>query len=131
MKHSYDSYQSLILVNRNISKGYFLNRAGAVGGYAKDMFSRIYDCIFSEAESVDEIYQRYYKDEYDDIRSYIYHKYCIDNESLQQILDLKSSNDDYILYDFDELNYGDSSSIVFAFSEDMYTRITNILLMKE
>ncbi len=131
MKYSYDSYQSLILVNRNISKDYFLNRAGAVGGYAKDMFSRIYDCIFSEAESVEEIYLRYYKDEYDDIGSYIYHKYCIGSESLQHILDLKASNDNYVLYDFDELNYGDSSSIVFAFSEDMYERITNILLMKE
>ncbi len=65
MKYSYDSYKSLIVVNRNISKDYFLSRAGALHGYAKDMFSRIYDSIFSEAECVDDILNKYYYEEYE------------------------------------------------------------------
>jgi len=130
MKYSYDSYKSLIVVNRNISKDYFLSRAGALHGYAKDMFSRIYDSIFSEAECVDDILNKYYYEEYEKMEDFLYSKYCINREDVNKIMQLVNSNEDYILYDFDELNYGDSSAVTFAFSTDMYERIINILLMR-
>ena len=130
MKYSYDSYKSLIVVNRNISKDYFLSRAGALHGYAKDMFSRIYDSIFSEAECVDDILNKYYYEEYEKMEDFLYSKYCINREDVNKIMHLVYSIEDYILYDFEELNYGDSSAVTFAFSTDMYERINNILLMR-
>ena len=131
MKYAYDQYKSLIIVNKNISKDYFLNQSGASHGYALDMFSRIYECIFSEAESLEDIFERYYIQEYQDIKSILYHKYCINRDDVKMIMELKNSNPDYVIYDFDELNYGDSGSITFAFSEEICERITNLLLMKE
>lgn len=130
MKYSYDTYKSLIVVNKKISKEHFLYCAGVHSGYAKDMFSRIYDSIFSEAELVDEILSKYYADEYDNIEDFLYVKYCIDRDCVDEIMKLVNSNEDYVLYDFEELNYGDSGAISFAFSSDMYERITNILLMR-
>ena len=130
MKYSYDSYKSLIVVNRNLSKDYFLSRAGALHGYAKDMFSRIYDSIISEAERVEDILKEFYSDEYEKIEDFLYFKYCINREDVDKIMQLVNSNENYILYDFDELNYGDSGAVIFAFSLDMYERIINILLMR-
>ncbi len=130
MKYSYDSYKSLIVVNRNLSKDYFLSRAGALHGYAKDMFSRIYDSIISEAERVEDILKEFYSDEYEKIEDFLYFKYCINREDVDKIMQLVNSNENYILYDFDELNYGDSGAVIFAFSSDMYERIINILLMR-
>lgn len=130
MKYSYDSYKSLIVVNRNLSKDYFLSRAGALHGYAKDMFSRIYDSIISEAERVEDILKEFYSDEYEKIEDFLYFKYCINREDVDKIMQLVNSNENYILYDFDELNYGDSGAVMFAFSSDMYERIINILLMR-
>ena len=129
-KYAYDSYKSLIVVNRNLTKEYFLNKAGAESGYAKDMFSRIYDSIFAEAEAIDVVFDKYYKEEYGDIETYLYHKYCIETNDIKEILDFKNSNIDYVIYDFAELDYGDSNTVVFAFSDDMYERITDMLLMK-
>ncbi|MCM1221834.1 MAG: hypothetical protein NC548_45920 [Lachnospiraceae bacterium] len=120
----------MIVVNKNLSKEYFLSRAGALHGYAKDMFSRIYDSIFSEAERVDDILNKYYSDEYEKIEDFLYSKYCINPSDVDEIMKLVKSNENYVLYDFDELNYGDSGAVTFAFSSDMYERIINILLMR-
>lgn len=43
---TYDYCRYIMVVNRNLTKDYFLDKAGIRGGYAKDMFSRIYDSIF-------------------------------------------------------------------------------------
>ena len=129
-KYAYDSYKSLIVINKNLTKEFFLNKAGAESGYAKDIFSRIYDSIFTEAEIVDVVFLEYYKEEYNDIETYLYCKYCIDMDDVKEIMELKNSNTDYVIYDFAELNYGNSNIVEFAFSDDMYERITDMLLMK-
>lgn len=49
---TYDFCRYIMVVNRNLTKDYFLDKAGIRGGYAKDMFSRIYDSIFSESEDL-------------------------------------------------------------------------------
>ena len=64
------------------------------------------------------------------MEDFLYSKYCINREDVDKIMQLVNSNENYILYDFDELNYGDSGAVMFAFSSDIYERIINILLMR-
>lgn len=129
MRCQYDMYQSMVVVNKDINKEYFLNRAGAKAGYAKSMFSRIYDSIFSEAINLEDVFERYYAIEYKDIYEFLYNRYCLSRTIVNKIRELKQNNADNVIIAFDELNYGDPGIVEFAFSESMYDRITQILLM--
>jgi hypothetical protein len=118
------------VINKNITKEYFLMRAGAISGLAVELFTRIYDAIFYEAVDLDEIYAQYYSIEYDSLRTFLYHKFCIDNDIIDELMEVKNSNTDNAIIMIDELSYGKSDIITFAFSESMYDRTTNILLMR-
>jgi hypothetical protein len=49
MRYNYDLYESLIVVDRRLTKKVFLQKAGIMSGkYAENMFSRLYDWLFSE-----------------------------------------------------------------------------------
>ena len=55
---SVDNYRYVMVVNSKLTRSEFLKRCGASKDYAKDMFGRIYDSIFSEAVFVKELYNK-------------------------------------------------------------------------
>jgi hypothetical protein len=138
MRYNYDSYKSLIVVDRCLTKELFLQKAGIKQGkYAEDMFSRMYDWIFSEATCLEDVFEKYYKPEYRDFRDFLYKKYIIPNGTLDAIMSVKSENENYTIIDFDELSsgYGGFINLVFDNEMDepynMYDKIIKLLLMKE
>lgn len=128
MKYQYDSYKSILLVNKNLTLEKFFNEVGIENtSYAKDMFYRMYQAIFAETKNIEELYEKYYKQEYLSLNEFLYKKYCIDNDIIEDILKKKESNPNFILLDSDNFAYGDYGIFDYAFSEDMDNRIINIL----
>src|SRR5271169_2297798 len=96
MKYQYSYSKSLFVINRLLTKDIFLEKAGIEQGkYAEQMFTRIYDCIFSELINIEDQYQKYYKIEYSSLAVFLYQKYCIEQILINEIMDLKAQNNNY------------------------------------
>lgn len=130
MKLTYSYSKSLLLINPNLTKEIFLRKVGAQSGYARQMFSRMYENIFSELISVDREYEKYYSFEYASLAKFLWKKYNIDSEDLEELISIRKDNPDCILYRKDDYSYGDYGIGQFTFSETLYKRITDILLLK-
>lgn len=127
----YGNYHFVMIVNGRLTRDEFIKRCGAERGYAKDMFGSIYDSIFAEAEDVRQIYEEYYKVEYDSYESFMLMHYCLRREWLDLLLETLQSNKDYKLIDYDTISYGEGGIDDLIFSDNMRERIEDILLMKD
>lgn len=130
MKLAYDFYKSLLLVNKNLTKEIFIEKSGAGNGYSLDMFSRMYDSITSELIDVEREFDKYYSFEYKSIEQFLYRKYNIKAEHIKELMEEKSSNPECIIYRKDDNSFGDYGIGTFTFSETMYDRVTNIIMLK-
>ncbi len=131
MKYNYDNFSSLLIIDKRLTKDIFLQKAGIEKGkYAEDMFSRLYDSIFSELIDVEAQYEKYYKIEYLDFEEFLYKKYSVEPDVIREFIRLKSENENYRIYKKNDFSYVDYGIFRFAFSDEMNERVTNILLMK-
>ncbi|MEC4086234.1 hypothetical protein [Myroides odoratimimus] len=124
---AYDFYKSFWILNPNLTKEYFLIKVGARDGYAKNMFSRIYDCIFSELIDVEEEYEKYYSFEYESFAYYLYKKYNLKVEDIEELIHQINTFPNCRIYRKDDHSYGDYKVPQFITSEIMYDRIIKIL----
>jgi len=138
MRYNYDMYKSLIVVDRRLTKEIFLRNAGIQSGkYAEDMFSRMYDWIFSEATYLEDVFEKYYKPEYTDLRDFLYKKYTLSYKVIDEMFAIKAENENYTIIDVDELSSGDGNFIHLVFENEMeepydfYDVFTNLLLNKK
>lgn len=130
MRYGYDMYKYLLIVNKNLTKEYFLQQAGVTKGYAKDFFIRIYDSFFAESENVEELFQNYYRQEYTNLNAFLRGYYGIKEEWIKEISDTLRSNPDYTLIDYHSLDYGDNGIEDMVFSDNLRKRFANLFLMK-
>ena len=126
---TYDYCRYIMVVNRNLTKDYFLDKAGIRGGYAKDMFSRIYDSIFSESEDLVDSYEKYYCQEFDSWGLMLEKKYNVPKETVDMFIQDLQENADYTLIGFDSLSYGENIDNLFS-SGVFDKRFDQLLLMK-
>lgn len=126
---TYDYCRYIMVVNRNLTKDYFLDKAGIRGGYAKDMFSRIYDSIFSESEDLIDSYKKYYCQEFDSWGLMLEKKYNVPKETVDMFIQDLQENSDYTLIGFDSLSYGENIDNLFS-SGVFDKRFDQLLLMK-
>ncbi len=132
MKLAYDFYKSFLLINKNLTKNIFIEKTGAKSGYSLNMFSRMYDSITSELIDVEWEYKKFYSFEYKTLEQYLYRKYNIKEEYIIELMEVRRSNPDCVLYRMDELSYGGNGDLnTFAFSETMFERISEILMLKK
>lgn len=129
MKLGYDFYRSLILINKNLTKEIFIEKVGASKGYSLDMFSRMYDSLTSELIDLEREYSKYYSFEYTTFESFLYKKYNLKTEDIKELITAKKENPDCKLYRKHEGSYGSYGLDTFAFSETMYERIINIIML--
>lgn len=129
MKLAYDFYKSLLLINKNLTKEIFLEKSGAQSGYSLNMFSRMYDSVTSELINMDLEYEKFYSFEYENIEQFLYRKYNIKVEYIDELMQFRKDNPDCILYRKDDASYGDYQIPQFMFSEPMYDRIIDILTL--
>jgi len=133
MIYNYNDFEPFfIVIDKTINKEIFLSRIGVKKNtYAEDMFSRMYDGIFSELINLEEEYETYYQIEYKSLEHFLFHKFCVPDDVIKDFLKLKSENEDYtIFYKKNIYSYGDYGIIRYAF-ETLYDKITNILLLKD
>ena len=52
MRYGHGMYRYLIFAHKDLTEEYFVEKSGAVNGYAKELFQRIYKSLFSESMDV-------------------------------------------------------------------------------
>lgn len=130
MKLGYDFYKSLLLINKNLTKEIFIEKSGVQDGYSLRMFSRMFDSITSELIDVDKEYKKYYSFEYYSIESFLYRKYNLKEKHIVELMEERKNNPDCLLYRKDDNSYGDYGITQFTFSDTMYDRVLEILMLK-
>ena len=131
MKLAYDFSKSLLLINKNLTKENFIERAGVKDGYSLNMFSRMYDSVTSELIDVDIEYKKYYSFEYGSLEQFLYRKYNLKGKYIDELMEERKNNPDCILYRKDDSSYGDYGISQFTFSETMYDRVMEIIMLKK
>lgn len=126
----YDFYKGFWLINPKITLDFFLEKTGAEKGYALDMFTRMYNCIFSELINVEEEYLKYYSFEYETFEIYLYKKYNLEIKQIEKIIKKMNKFSHCKIYKKDDYSYGDSTIPQFITSETMHKRINKILKAK-
>jgi hypothetical protein len=132
MKLEYDDNKSVYVIHKKLSRELFLKKIGVTSdSYAEEMFSRLYDCIYSELVDLQREYEEYYKMEYSDLYHFLYHKHNLSDDQVSILEKLLKQTSDYKVFRKEDFTYGDYGIEQFGFSETMGDRITNILLLKE
>ncbi|MCB0479546.1 MAG: hypothetical protein KDC84_15370 [Crocinitomicaceae bacterium] len=101
------------------------------GSFARDMFERMYDSLFSELIDLRQEYKKYYALEYERFEIFLYKKYNLEPDDIEAILKVENESEEYTIYKKDDFAYGDYGIAQFCFSEVMYGRILNLLLLKK
>ncbi|MCR5568783.1 MAG: hypothetical protein K6G31_05860 [Paludibacteraceae bacterium] len=126
-------YEYLILVNKYISRDYFLNSVGAENGFSRKLFSELYDSIFAESIDICDMFKNYYKKEYKTLTDFLIKKYNFEKDVAEQInakiYGIKGKPI-YTLRTYKPLDYGDNGADSFLFGETIGDRIKKILLME-
>lgn len=121
IKFDYKPYESLITVDRGLTKEEFLHRCGARSGYAKELFGIIYDAIFSEAEDLKESFEKYYNKEYDSFLDYLRREFCLPYTVVEDFRELLSKGGENVtVLCWPQLNYGENGISDFIFSDELY-----------
>ena len=75
----------LVSENRPILKNLLKAAAVKRGSYAEELVERIYAFFIDTAIDLTAEYQKYYKSEYTDILSFLYHKYAMNENDLSKL----------------------------------------------
>jgi len=130
LNYRYD--ESLLLINKNLTKELFLQKAGVTKGYAYEMFASMYDSIHSELINIKEEYTKYYSFEYPMLEAFLYKKLNVKWDHIKMVAKQMEKNPDCILYrKKDGYSHGHYGLTQFTFSDTMYKRVIKILLLKE
>lgn len=129
IRYCYDYGRYLMVVNKNITREYFLTKSGVVGGYAKDMFVRLYDAIFTESDNLVQTYDRYFKQEFDSLGEMLLKKYYVPKETVEKFIVLLNKRSDCTLICFDSITYGENLEVLLS-SGVFDTRLEKLLLME-
>ena len=85
-RFSEDKENYFVLISRDHSKSDFLRAAQvAADSLASELIERVYDCLVAHSVDIQEEYQKYYSDEYDNLGSFLYWKYNIDVDTIEQV----------------------------------------------
>ena len=123
-------YSYLIFAHKNLTEEYFLQKAGAVDGYAKELFMRIYKSLMAESEDVSHLYESFYKTEYSSFPEFIENYYCLNKKYVDEIMAYLGDNPQLKLYDYKSLSVGENFDD-FICSETIYERFQQLLLMEK
>jgi len=121
-------YRYLIFAHKDLTEDYFVEKSGAINGYAKELFQRIYKSIFSESMDVQYLYDTFYRTEYNEMTDFLIGYYQLDPEYAKEIVGLLDDRKELRLFDYDSLS---ASEIFddFITSEKVYERFEKLLMM--
>ena len=128
MIYRYKYYNFLLIINKGITLQRFLEKVGAKTGYALNMFTHLYNSIFSECHNVMEDYEKYYQIEYTSFKHFLHRKYFIPKYKVEEIVKTINTNSELIIIAFDSLSYGISNSYDFLFGNKLSRRFEQLLI---
>lgn len=128
MRYAYDLYCYLIFAHKDLTESYFVEKSGAIDGYAKELFQRIYKSIFSESMDVQYMYDTFYRTEYKELKEFLAGYYQLELEDAKEIVETLENRKDLRLYEYDSLSAGENFDD-FITSEDVYERFEKLVMM--
>ena len=130
MIYYYDHSEFMFFIHQDMDRDKFLLAAGASKGYARDLFSRMYNAF--AAEKIDMIceYETYYRVEYETFGHYLYHRWNMTAESVTAIVEMVEKQPHLRFFRRVERSYSGSQLRRFMTDDLMSDRIENILLME-
>ena len=128
MRYAYDMDCYLIFAHKDLTEKFFVEKSGAVGGYAKELFQRIYKSIFTESMDVQYMYDTFFRTEYKGIKDFLMGYYQLEPEQVEEIVGILDNRKELRLYDYDSLSAGENFDY-FITSEDVYERFEKLVLM--
>jgi hypothetical protein len=78
---------------------------------------------------MEDLYERYYKPEYDNFREFIDAKFAVPNEALEALMNGLEENENYTLIRYDSLNYGVNDVDEFIYGEEYGEKFTKLFLL--
>lgn len=123
--YQYEVFSYLMPV-KEISREDFLAAAGAMEGYAVEMFGELYDAIFTESKDVESLYNQYYRNEYCDITQFISMHYCVPMPTADALTEVLKTSGNHII-DFNSIDYGNDAVDQFVMSDEMFDRFYNLI----
>ena len=128
MRYGYDMYRYLIFAHKDLTEDYFVEKSGAIGGYAKELFQRIYKSIFSESMDVQYMYDTFFLAEYSDLAEFLKGYYQLEPEWANEIVDILNNRKELRLYEYDSLSAGENFDD-FITSDEVYKRFEKLVMM--
>ena len=128
MRYAYDMYRYLIFASKSLTEDYFIEKSGAIDGYAKERFLRIYKSVFSESMDVQYLYDTFYKSEYKSFTDFLTGYYQLEPAIVEKIADTLEQRKELRLYDYDSMSAGENFDD-FITSEDVYERFEKLVMM--
>jgi hypothetical protein len=121
-------YRYLIFAHKDLTEEYFVEKSGAIDGYAKELFLRIYKSIFSESMDVQYLYNTFYRTEFANMEEFLIGYYQLEPKYAKEIVEILEDRKELRLYDYDSLSVGDNFDD-FITSDDVYERFEKLVMM--
>lgn len=121
-------YRYLIFAHKDLTEEYFVEKSGAIDGYAKELFQRIYKSVFSESMDVQYLYNTFYRTEYANMEEFLIGYYQLEPKYAKEIVEILEDRKELRLYDYDSLSVGENFDD-FITSDDVYERFEKLVMM--
>lgn len=121
--------EHLKVIHKDLTLESFLFNAGLGDGFGATFFTRLYNSVMSEAENMEDLYERFYKQEYDCFSMFIGSKFAIPNESLNLLMNGMNESKNYTLIHYDTLHYGMNDVDELFYGEDYEEKFTKLFLL--
>lgn len=121
-------YRYLIFAHKDLTEEYFVEKSGAIDGYAKELFQRIYKSVFSESMDVQYLYNTFYRTEYANMEDFLIGYYQLEPKYAKEIVEILEDRKELRLYDYDSLSVGENFDD-FITSDDVYERFEKLVMM--
>lgn len=121
-------YRYLIFAHKDLTEEYFVEKSGAIDGYAKELFQRIYKSVFSESMDVQYMYNSFYRTEYANMEEFLIGYYQLEPKYAKEIVEILEDRKELRLYDYDSLSVGENFDD-FITSDEVYERFENLVMM--
>lgn len=121
-------YRYLIFAHKDLTEEYFVEKSGAIDGYAKELFQRIYKSIFSESMDVQYLYNTFYRTEFANMEEFLIGYYQLEPKYAKEIVEILEDRKELRLYDYDSLSVGENFDD-FITSDDVYERFEKLVMM--
>ena len=128
MRYGHDMYRYLIFAHKDLTEEYFVEKSGAIDGYAKELFQRIYKSVFSESMDVQYLYNTFYRTEYANMEEFLIGYYQLEPKYAKEIVGILEDRKELRLYDYDSLSVGENFDD-FITSDDVYERFEKLVMM--